>query len=71
MSEELTSTAEPTTRLRWVKRIVHPTEDKEKLMTFLQQAWIITDFRGDERIGQRTEWRDVPTEVEVIDGAPV
>ena len=64
MSDVLTTTEELTGALRNLKRIVRPVPDKEKLMTFLQQAWLVTDFRNGEPIGQRTEWRDVPTETE-------
>jgi len=72
MSEEQNSVTEvPTAQLRYVKRIVRPTADKEKLMTFLQQAWVITDLQGEAPLSQyqRIEWRDVPTETEGIDGA--
>lgn len=61
---ELTSRAEPTAQLRWVKRIVRPTEDKEKLMTFLQQAWSVIEYRDRVRSDARIEWRDVPVQSE-------
>lgn len=65
MSEQETSTVEPTFQLRWMKRIVRPTADKEKLMTFLQQEWKVIVYDRDG-VGTvvRTEWRDVPTVME-------
>ncbi len=44
------SAAEPTAHLRWCNGV-------------LQQAWVITNYRGGDPYSRGSEWRDVPTHI--------
>ena len=54
----------PTTKLRFVERLVPASEHPDKVIRVLQQWWDAEDGDHEDYVKAGGEWRDVPLEVE-------
>ena len=54
----------PTTKLRFVERLVPASEHPDKVIRVLQQWWRVDDIQEFSKTLIYGEWRDVPMEVE-------
>lgn len=55
MTDEPTTSEQPSGHLRWVKRPLY----RGRFDLVLQQLWYLTEYRGLE-VSQAEAWRDVP-----------